>query len=85
MTLKERLTKYFEKRPADWVSSGDIQRLVMNNTKYTARTAVRRLQELTEDNVLERKLVKNHSFYRISGARTPEETARELVELFDKV
>ena len=63
-SLRDRLLQYMLRRHSDFVSSGDLQRLVMNETKYTARTAVRRLEELAEEGKLEVKYVKGHAHYR---------------------
>ena len=65
LSLRERLIRYFEKHHTDWLPSGAIQRLVVEYTTQTPRTAVRRLQELAEEGILERKLIKNHTHYRL--------------------
>ncbi len=63
MTLKDRILKY-HKGNSRWVPSGETQRLVVEHTKYTPRTAVRRLQELAEAGLLEVKYEKGHAYYR---------------------
>lgn len=68
LSLSERLMRYFRKHPNDFISSGEIQRLVMQYTNQMPRTAVRRLQELTEEGKLERKIMKKHTWYRIANS-----------------
>lgn len=64
LTLKQRLVRWLTSQKG-WVPSGEIQRVVMQSTSYTPANATRRLRELAEENVLEVKQVKGHSFYRI--------------------
>lgn len=64
MTLKERLEKYLRNNHG-WISSGSLQRLVMEKTSYTPSNASRRLRELAEEGILEVQLRKGHAFYRI--------------------
>ena len=68
-SLRDRLLQYMLRRHSEFVASGDIQRLVMNETKYTARTAVRRLEELAQEGKLEVKYVKGHAHYRAKQER----------------
>lgn len=72
ITLKERLYQYLLKGHG-WVASGDLQRLVMQRTKYTARTAVRRLEELVVEGRLEVQYRKGHAYYRPSQKLTMQE------------
>lgn len=74
MPLKERLLRYFQKHHTTWIPSGEIQRLVVQYTGQTPRTCVRRLQELAESGLLERRLNKNHAHYRLKTAPTANET-----------
>lgn len=62
--LRERLLKYMKANHTQWFPSGHLQRLVVQHTKHTPRSCVRRLQEMCEDGLLEKKLVKNHAHYR---------------------
>lgn len=64
--LRERLERYFKKNHGTWIASGEIQRLVATYTTQTPRTCVRRLQEMAEQGILEKKLVKGHTHYRLS-------------------
>lgn len=63
-SLKDRIYRYLSNNKC-WVSSGDLQRLVMQHTTILPRTTVRRLQEMVTEGRLEveyRK--KHHAFYR---------------------
>lgn len=64
LSLRERLLKYLLNRHSTWFASGDLQRLVMAETKYTARTAVRRLEELAEEGKLQVEIRNGHAFYK---------------------
>lgn len=74
-SLRDRLLKYLQKQHG-WVASGDLQRLVVQHTDYTPRTAVRRLEELAEEGALEVEYRKGHAFYR---AMIGEVTTAQLV------
>lgn len=63
LSLKERLLRFLLARHG-FVSSGDLQRVVMENTSYLPRTTVRRLQEMFEDGILERELRHGTAFYK---------------------
>ncbi len=80
LSLKERLYQYLLKNHG-WVSSGDLQRLVMKYTTYLPRTTVRRLEELCAEGKLEveyRK--KNHAWYKIKEFQTAEQWFDSLPE-----
>ena len=66
-SLRNRLLRYL-KANHGFVASGDLQRLVMTHTNNTARTAVRRLEELAEEGKLEVQYRTHngvrHAFYR---------------------
>jgi hypothetical protein len=65
LSLKQRLVNYLQRVYPEWIASGDIQRMVMNKTSYTARTAVRRLEELAMEGVLHvGHRERNHAWYR---------------------
>lgn len=64
MTLKDRIYSYFRAHP-EWISSGEIQRLVMKNTSYTPSNASRRLRELHTEGKLQVKYVKGHAWYKL--------------------
>ena len=63
IALKERLMRYLLQHHG-FIASGELQRLTMQYAGQTARTAVRRLQELHEAGKIERKLIKGHAFYK---------------------
>lgn len=64
LPLRVRLTRYMRNNHTQWFPSGHLQRLVVEHTKHTPRSCVRRLQEMHEDGVIERKLVHGHAYYR---------------------
>lgn len=66
-TLRNRLIRYFKNNPTSIVASGDIQRMVANKTTYTPRTAVRRLEELANEGILNIKMVKGHAWYHLAS------------------
>ena len=74
LSLRERSLRYLVGQKC-WISSGDLQRLVMQNTTHTARSAVRRLEELCEDKLIDVEYrAKNHAFYRAKeGVEAPKE------------
>lgn len=67
MSLVNQILERFRTKPGVWVAGGAIERWTLENTKYTASNARRRLRELVEDGALmqdERQLNgKNHAFY----------------------
>ena len=63
MTLKEQLERYLRNNHG-WIASGDLQRLVMENTSYTPQNVGRRIRELAEEGKLEVMYVRNHAHYR---------------------
>jgi DNA-binding transcriptional ArsR family regulator len=64
LSLKARLANYFRNNHSMWISSGDLQRIVMQTTSYTAQNVGRRLRELENEGVLEVEYRKNHAYYR---------------------
>ena len=67
--LKSRLLAYLQ-RNHGWIASGELQRLAVKFTTHTPRSVVRRLQEMHESGELERKLIKNHAYYRAKQEMT---------------
>lgn len=53
------------------VASGELQRLTMEHAGQTPRTAVRRLQELSEEGVLEVIYLKGHAHYKFKKQLDP--------------
>jgi len=55
ISLKNRIVNYFEQRKNIWVNGGEIERNALE-TGYKASNASRRLRELANEGILERKL-----------------------------
>lgn len=68
LSLKDRLYRYLLGGHG-FVASGDLQRLVVEKTKYTPRTAVRRLEELAAEGKLEVQYRKGHAYYRAADVQ----------------
>lgn len=64
MTLKDRLLRYMLKNHSIFVSSGELQRLVTENTSYTPSNASRRLRELENEGKLIVELRSGHAWYK---------------------
>ena len=64
MSLSQRILAYYKKHPNNWISGGEIERLVAEKTTYKASNASRRLRELHEDDLLERDERKGTVFYK---------------------
>ncbi len=86
MPLKERLLVYLQKRPTEWVASGDLQRLTAQHTSYTPQNAGRRLRELQEEGVLDVEYRHGHAFYRIHQNSSVNWDAynREVLKAFEE-
>lgn len=85
LSLKERLVRFLRNNHG-WISSGELQRLVMEKTTYLPRTAVRRLEELAEEGILEVQYrAKNHAFYRISQNKSYEDKVQESIIFFNNL
>lgn len=84
MTLKERILKYLL-RTHGWVSSGELQRLIAQHTKYTPRSGVRRIQELFNEGKVEREIRKNHAWYRAKNVDDLLEWSKQAVKDFDRM
>lgn len=84
-TLKNRILTYYQKHP-EWISSGSIQRMVQEKTKYTAQNAGRRLRELHSEGRLQVEYRKGHAWYKLSskGQITPTTTLPETITQMDK-
>lgn len=66
-SLKERIYKYFLKNHTTCIASGEIQRLVMANTKHSPSNATRRLRELVTEGKLEVMYRKGFAYYKAKG------------------
>jgi hypothetical protein len=82
MTLKERLERYLRNQHG-WIAKGQIEKLVVEKTKYTADNAGRRLRELENEGVLDVQQRRNHSWYRIKQAKSGLQLASESVAYFN--
>ena len=87
MTLKERLYRYLKSRPGVLVPSGELQRLTVERTTYTAQNAGRRLREMAQDGEIQVDYIKGHAHYSYQGAPAPtrrieivDGVAREIIE-----
>lgn len=69
LSLHDRLARWFKANPGEH-ASGDIQRMVMEKTTYTAQNVGRRLRELENEGVLEVSYRKNHAHYRYKEQMT---------------
>lgn len=61
-TLRDRLYRYLL-RQHGYVSSGELEKIVMQETNYTAANVSRRLRELRAAGLIKRELRKGHAFY----------------------
>lgn len=79
LTLRRRLYRYLKRRQGVWYSGGWLERLTVEKTNRKASTASRRLRELAEDGLIERKEAKGTVWYRV-----PHTTVRRI-EIVDGV
>lgn len=80
LSLKERLLNYHKARPGVRIPSGEMQRIVVEKTTYTAQNVGRRLRELAEDGELEVTYVKNHAYYSYNSPKKAKWVRRVVVE-----
>lgn len=82
LNLKTRLLNYLKGMYPAYVASGTLQKLTMEKARQTPRTAVRRLQELQEEGLIEVDYrAKNHAWYRYAQVPLPAKPkANETVE-----
>lgn len=73
-SLKQRILDYYRRRQGTFISGGEIERLVASNTTYKPSNVSRRLRELHEDSLLERKEVKGTVFYQYVPQQKPKST-----------
>ena len=88
-TLKNRILTYYQKHP-EWISSGSIQRMVQEKTKYTAQNAGRRLRELHSEGLLQVEYRKGHAWYKLASKAIPERSTgilegKELEEAVEQM
>ena len=63
MSLKDRIKEYYRKNYPSWVSGMHIEKLALN-LNYKASNSGRRLRELCNEGVLERREVRGYVEYR---------------------
>src|SRR5438309_2367885 len=65
LSLKERLGTFLRKHYSQqFISSGELQRIVAEKSQYTPQNVGRRLRELENEEVVEVRYQKNHAYYR---------------------
>lgn len=75
-SLKNRLLTYLQKHYPEKIAKGDLDRMVMANTKFIPENCGRRLRELQNEGLLEVSYGnKNHAFYQASK---PKETVKYI-------
>jgi len=63
-SLRQRILSYYQRHAGEFISGGEIERLISQKTTYKSSNGSRRLRELCEDNLLERKEEEGHVWYR---------------------
>lgn len=81
--LKTRLVRYLMKNHG-WVSGRDLQMLCMKFAGATGKTASRRLQEATEEGLLEVRYIKRAAQYRAKPKPDWKTQHTEMMELWDQ-
>lgn len=71
LTLKTRLLDWLKRHPG-FHASGDLQKLVMQYTTYTAQNVGRRLRELENEGEVEVSYRRGHAYYQArTAAQSP--------------
>lgn len=66
--LKLRLLAYLQKHSNEWIAKGHLADLARDSDLHaTGESCGRRLRELENENKVEVKYVRQHSFYRIKA------------------
>lgn len=63
LSLKERLLKYLRGQYPKKIAKGELARLVMEKTTFTAENSGRRLRELEVEGLVQVDYVKGHAWY----------------------
>ncbi len=85
LSLKDRLLKYVRSIYPNEIAKGELDRIVMLNTKYVPENVGRRMREMVNEGLLEvRYGNKNHAFYKASGFIRTEYFKVENGETFAK-
>lgn len=82
LSLKQRIARWLEKRPAEVWAKGELERMIMGRTTYTADNVGRRLRELEVEGVLKVTYRNNHAHYQWNSNQT--DWAREEA-IFDSL
>ncbi len=69
-SLRSRLLRYLI-RHHGFISSGDLQRIVMQTTSYTAQNVGRRLREMQNDGELIVEYRSGHAWYKAKDGIAP--------------
>ena len=81
LSLKKRLATFLRKyRSQQFISSGELQRIVADKTKYTPQNVGRGLRELENEGVVEVRYEKGHAYYR---SAEPQTLIRQGLDWFD--
>lgn len=64
-SLKQRIANYFARHPDKWYNGGVIEEFALT-AGYKASNASRRLRELKEENILERKIERGSVWYQLN-------------------
>jgi DNA-binding transcriptional ArsR family regulator len=78
--LKIRLLDWLSRHP-EWHASGNLQRMAMEQTNYTAQNVGRRLRELQNEGLVKVNYRRGHAWYRAMKQLTQEEWFEELGSL----
>lgn len=70
LTLAQRLTNYL-KKVGEYVPKGELERIVLEKTTYTADNTGRTLRKLAEKGTLLVKQVRGHSHYKFNDEAYP--------------
>lgn len=80
-TLANRILSFLERHSGEWVASGDMQRVIGEKTTFDPRSAVRRMQEMAKEGLLEVEIHSGHAFYRHMPKKKPEFGVLPIKEL----
>ena len=83
-TLANRILSFLERHSGEWVAFGDMQRVIGEKTTFDPRSAVRRMQEMAKEGLLEVEIHSGHAFYRHMPKKKPEFGVLPIKELKEK-
>lgn len=72
LSLRQRLLNYLRKKYPEKIAKGELDRIVMANTKYIPENVGRRLRELQNDGEIEVSYggKKHHAFYQATKPKS---------------